>query len=193
MGNLISLILGLLLLTACAKHLPANLEKGVPPGGTIPRGNGPGPDGPNNDPEGNSRQFIHGSFITSEGQTVVVDELLQKPLVLIFAQDTCLACREESEMLVRNLASSGGAPTNVDLYTVLVGNILEDAQDFKQSLGILWSVGFQTGDSFFKSYCPSLTVPCVVVQTPAQGLIFQKSGKFEIEELEKYTGSWSHR
>lgn len=179
MGNLISLVLGLLMLTACAKNLPASLEKGVSPG--------------SNDPEGNSPQFIHGSFVTSEGLTIVLNELLQKPLVLIFAQDTCLACREESEMLVKTLASLGGVPVNIDLYSILVGNILEDAQDFKQSLGIPWSVGFQTGDSFFKSYCPSLTVPCVVVQTPTQGLIFQKSGKFEIEELEKYTGSWSHR
>ena len=178
MGNLISFFLALILITACGKNLPSEINKGISPGGNIPTNETP--------------QFLEGSFVTSDSQTVAINEHLQKPLVLIFSQDSCLVCRAESQMLVEKFAGFGGAPWNVDLYTVLVGAILEDTQDFKQSLGIQWGVGFQKNDLFFKSYCPTLKVPCVIVQVPTAGLVFQKTGEFQIDELEKYTGAWSY-
>lgn len=178
MGNLISLFIFLGLIAACGKNLPTNLENGTLPGGNAPYGETP--------------QFLNGTMINSAGQPVVLNERLQKPLVLIFSQDSCLVCRAETKMLSEKFTGFGGPPRNIDLHTVLVGAILEDTQDFKQGLGIQWDVSFQTGDSFFRSLCPALKVPCVIVELPARGISFQKTGEFQVEELEKYTGAWSY-
>ena len=183
MGNLISPFIALLFLSmlvcSCGKNLPANLKGGTLPGENAPYGSG--------------SQFLKGSLVFTDGQTVVVNELLQKPLVLIFSQDSCIICRAETKMLVEKFVNLGGPPKNIDLYTVLIATVLEDAQDFKQSFGIPWGVGFQTNDVLFRSSCPNFKVPCVVVELPTQGFVFQKTGEFQIEEIEKYTGPWSYR
>ncbi len=175
MGNLkfsLSLLLSILLL-GCAKNLPTEIAAGLPVGGNKPAG---------------EKTYLQGSFETTEAANITLNEQIQKPMVLIFSQDTCLICRAETKMLVEKFQA--GLPQNVDIYTILVGTILEDALDFKEELKIPWPVGFQSGDVFFKAYCPGLKVPCVIVQTPAEGYVFQKTGEFSVTELEKHTGTW---
>lgn len=176
MGNLIKLFL-LLALAACAKNLPSELEKGIQVGGNKPVG---------------EKTFIQGEFISTDENTITLTDQLTKPLVIIFSQDTCVICRAETKMLVETFKAKQNIPQNVDIYTVLVGTVLDDVIDFKDELSIPWLVGFQNSDTFFKDYCPGLKVPCVVVQTPTNGFVFQKTGEFKIQELEKFTGAWTY-
>lgn len=183
MGNLKKIIFsGLILLGAgCAKNMPTELRKPNTP--VLNPGNGP---------EGKPKVFFKAKGITQNGQSIN----LNRSTVIIFASDTCVICAGEHEKLVKFLNILGHVPQNVDLYTVLVGGIVEDAQAFAENFKIPWNVIVQPesveagNDELFRTFCPEQKVPCVIVQTQEKGFVFQKTGEFSIAELEPFTGRW---
>ncbi len=183
MGHLKKFIFsGLILLAAgCAKQMPTQLKKATGPIVT-----------PGNGTEGKPKVFFKAKGFTQNGQSIN----LNRSTVIIFASDTCVICAGEHEKLVKFLNKLGHAPQNVDLYTILVGGIVEDAQAFAENFKLPWSVivqpetGESSGDELFKTFCPEQKVPCVIVQTQEKGFVFQKTGEFSISELEPFTGRW---
>jgi hypothetical protein len=156
-------------LFACGKNLPTEIRS----------------------PEPNQTKlgYLQGDFKTTDNKVINLDGAKSKPVVLIFSTDTCLVCRAETTHLVQRFKSQG-VPKNIELYTILIGVYLEDAQDFKDDLQVSWSVGVQSGDQLFRSLCPQRKVPCVIVQTPSAGVVYQHEGEVPVEELEKHTGVW---
>ncbi len=183
MGNLIKLTFAVLslLVIGCAKQMPTQLRKP-----NVPIVN------PGNGPEGKPKVFFKAKGFTQNGQSIN----LNRSTVIIFASDTCVICAGEHEKLVKFFKQLGHVPQNVDLYTVLVGGIVEDAHAFAENFKLPWNVIVQpetaeaSSDELFRTFCPEQKVPCVIVQTQEKGFVFQKTGEFSVAELEPFTGRW---
>ncbi len=113
---------------------------------------------------------------------------MQKPLVMIFAQDTCETCGKETEMLVNKL--SGIDQLNVNLVTILIGTALEDARWWAEMFEVSWPVALDFKGEYFKRYCPQTTVPCIVIVTPDVGVVVRHHGEMSYEQMVEYTGPW---
>lgn len=172
MKKILALILFSMVLVSCGARLPYLLSN------------------PTNNPVSPDNE-IKGKFAVTDGSTIDLSALTDKPAVIIFSQDTCAACGQEADALTKDLGTlSAEVPSEVRVFTILVGGIIEDAIAFKSRHQLPWSVGVDTDASLFKSYCTSVTVPCNVVFLPKRGIVLRKSGTSELAELEALTGTW---
>jgi hypothetical protein len=115
-----------------------------------------------------------------------------KPTVVYFVSDTCTVCSEETEEIVKKLGSKP-FPSNVNLVSIVVGAIREDAAGWKESHTVGWPVGFQAPSenaSLLRQYCPAVQTPCVVVSTPEKGVVFAENGRVPFEKITALTGEW---
>lgn len=133
---------------------------------------------------------LTGAFTALGGARVNLAADGAKIQVLMFVSETCLVCRAETEVLVRDRASRG-VPTNAAFYSVVVGSVAEDAADWRDSLGVNWTVGVDDGDALFRTYCPELQTPCTVLRNPADATLTALTGAHPIAEWEKHTGAWT--
>lgn len=133
-------------------------------------------------------QRLEGPFVDLSGHPAQLENLADKTLVLIFAQDTCSVCsREADELSV--FYSSAGEPKNFRLRHLLVGAVLEDAKDWAQAHKVSWGVGVADREIFL-NYCPSHKVPCLLIFKSGEGLVYRKIGFASIEEITKVAGEW---
>jgi peroxiredoxin len=162
---------------SCAKYLDTVTK----PGFEIPKIKPPVSDENKSDqpdvPPQEELFYFQGIFQTSDGKWVELNNKILKPTVIIFSQESCMVCRKEAKALVEHFKKMGKQPSNIDLYTLLTSAYLEDTENFKKDLEISWTVGLQESDDLFKAYCPANKVPCVIVQTPARGYVFQNDGR----------------
>ncbi len=133
---------------------------------------------------------ITGIFTALDGSRVDLSGDSSSIQVLMFVSETCAVCREETEALVHDRGSRG-IPTNARFYSVLVGSIAEDAEDWKSSLGVNWTVGLDPGDSLFRAYCPDLQTPCTILRNPENGKLSAFTGLHSIADWEQFTGPWA--
>jgi hypothetical protein len=131
-----------------------------------------------------------GSFLTTEKKTIDLSMETEKPVVLIFSQDTCTTCAAEADSLKKSLRHPQENPKSVNVFTVLVGAVAEDAVDWKSFHGIPWTVGIDPDSKLFRQYCNPLTVPCILVYLENQGIALQKNGITDFSELVSITGPW---
>lgn len=147
------------------------------------------------------KQFIQdpkliASTVELEGKIKGLDgeidltSLKNKPLILVFAEDTCLACYEEVMEFKDHLKDPKNPPKNVEILTILNGAIEEDALYFSETHEIPWKVAYDETAGLFKKYCLENTVPCTLVYMPGEGVIFNKHGKVPVATLEDLTGVW---
>ena len=135
---------------------------------------------------------------TASGTDLSLGAYSDLPLVLVFAQDTCVVCHGETDAILSALKTPTRGPTAIHLVTVLVGADQGIASDWKNGVdnpwtagaSIPWEVAYQADDSLFRSLCPTQKVPCSVIQLPDQGVVFQKTGAAEPEVLKAVTGAW---
>ncbi len=163
----------------CASRLPydvsdarARVPAAAPPGGQAPA--------------------LTGEVRTSDGAMLDLATLSGGPTVLIFSQDTCAVCGREADHLREALGAAAHEPVNVRLVTILLGAILEDAQDWKALHRVPWTVAIDPQAQVVASYCAKLTVPCNVVYLPGQGIVLSKNGEASPEELQSLTGAWRY-
>ncbi|MCB0366591.1 MAG: hypothetical protein H6624_05950 [Bdellovibrionaceae bacterium] len=174
MGNLISaLCVSLILIAsfACGRSIPVAQ---LPPTKPVEKVKG---------------DILKGVFTLIGGQKVDLEAETQ-PVVLIFASDTCLTCAEETEVLVALFKDKGSLPTNVKLYTILVGAIEEDAVFWREMFEVTWQVGLDPGDSLFRQYCPEGKTPCTLAYHPDNKSLVKFVGASTPEGLQKETGTW---
>lgn len=190
MGNISFLVLLLFLFIGCAKKQPTILDPGYSPTTIKPSPVDSGKDKPIDSTNPQAPLYFKGEFQSSQGHWIDLQSEVTKPVIIIFSQESCLVCRKEAQVINTYFEKMGHLPTNIQIYTLLVGAYLEDTHNFKEELGISWTVGYQESDELFRSYCPAGKVPCVIVQTPEAGFVFQKTGEFSIEEIEQITGTW---
>lgn len=159
------------LLASCGLALPKGENSGAAPTRALGQGT------------------IEGTFTSLEGALVDLTAETSKIQVLMFVSETCSVCREETEALVHDRANRG-TPTNAAFYSVVVGSIAEDADDWRQGLGVNWTVGLDPGDALFRRYCPGLQTPCTVLRNPDSGTLTALTGRHSIAEWERLTGPW---
>jgi hypothetical protein len=135
-------------------------------------------------------QTLAGTFERIDQTTEDLSLSTDKPTVVIFSQDTCEACSEETDTLLSKLAHKTENPTRAHIYTVLVGAIIEDAVAWKQLHPVPWEVGIDTKSVLFGQYCSVHTVPCVVVYVPGKGIVLTENGEASFDTLTSLTGPW---
>ena len=131
---------------------------------------------------------LDGRWVTTEGKRVDL-AAIESPIVLIFAQDTCIVCNHEADAIRKSLSDVKSPPKAVRIFTVLVGAEMQDAADWKADHAVPWEVGVDSSAALFKKTCDSPTVPCIVVQVPDRGIILRKIGSVSPRELQRLTGS----
>ncbi|MBF0360940.1 MAG: hypothetical protein HQK49_08005 [Oligoflexia bacterium] len=142
-------------------------------------------------PSTNEKFIFTQSFIDSTGAEVTItnkDDGL--PVVMIFAQETCSSCSHEVSEILASLKHPDSNPSKIHLFTILVGAVAEDAQNWKQSKEVPWRVGIDEDASIMRNYCPLDTVPCIVVHTSTKGIVLRHHGIYSIFDLKKLTGEW---
>ena len=120
-----------------------------------------------------------------------IANLPSRPTILMFAADTCSTCRAEAQELVALFAEKQHLPSNINLYTVLLGGFIEDARDWIMDLSISWPVAIDVHqDQMFKQYCPEQQTPCVLIYHPSTNQLNKYIGKSSYLDWQKETGEW---
>lgn len=176
MGNLISLFF-LILLVSCGKNLPVTKPN------TFLR------DQIVNLPI----STLAGEIVTSEGTTIAINTNRVKPLVLVFASDTCAVCTEETKAFVKHLEANGARDlSNTDYITILIGAFPEDVDAWIKRLSVTWTVGTEFSDNLFEIFCPEKLTPCIVTFNPEKKRLTKFLGTTSIERIQEETGYWSY-
>lgn len=130
------------------------------------------------------------TYLTGRLSTLDLDSLRDRPLVLVFASDTCDICLAEAEEFRDSLKVAANPPTKVTLVTAMVGAVSDDALVWKEDNRIPWTVAIDENLDLFKQYCGGSTVPCTLVQLPGKGIVFRQIGAVHVKDLQKLTGPW---
>ena len=135
---------------------------------------------------------LEGTFFTTEAQPLQLALFDKRPVIVMISAFGCQSCAEETRKLKEYFAKrlAGKIPGNVDMITILLNSVVEDAKDWQNSQGIPWLVGYQTDDQVITRYCKAMTTPCTVVRMPGQGVVFAQNGVAAPELLEHLTGGW---
>ncbi len=147
-------------------------------------------------PENNVTGFkVPATTVTQiDDMPYTIPAISNKPRIFIFALEFCATCQAEHIILRDIMANhSGLRPNNVEILTIMVqANTNDDSIGFVSKTGIQWDPYYQVGDQLKNDLCGEKTVifPCVVVELPGQGVVFQKIGGASIEELQSKTGVW---
>ncbi len=136
------------------------------------------------------QRTIEGRFTSLDGGTIDLSAESGRIQVLMFVSETCSVCREETQTLVSDRAARG-VPVNAAFYSVVVGSVAEDADDWRRDLGVNWTVGLDSGDALFRSYCPGLQTPCTLLRNPVEGTLSALTGRHSIADWERLTGPWT--
>ena len=139
---------------------------------------------------------IEGTINLAGGGTFdLKEDVNNKTLLLIFAQDTCSKCSREAREIAQRITEIGRLPTNVEIITYLTGTTPEhasnDAKAWIAEHSVTWKVGFEKdGYDLFGKYFPSnRIVPSVLIQKDGQ-IIFTHRGQSGQEKMEEITGVW---
>ena len=136
---------------------------------------------------------LNGEIETTDGNIIQVSADRQKPLVLVFASDSCAVCTAEARALVAHLNEMSASDlANVDYYTVLIGAYPEDLSAWIRRLDVSWTAGTQEGDSMFEKFCPEKLTPCIITFDPAFQRLTKFLGETPIEKLQQQTGAWTY-
>ncbi|MCO5142848.1 MAG: peroxiredoxin family protein [Oligoflexia bacterium] len=134
---------------------------------------------------------LTGTFQNIDGGEIDLSSTDGKSQILIFASETCAVCRHEAQNLVSHIAALG-TPTNIKIYTLLVGSYLEDALDWREDLAVTWPVGVELGDTLFRKYCPEAQTPCVLIKNINSSQPAKIVGESSIERWMSLSGEWSY-
>ena len=133
---------------------------------------------------------LTGSFEATDGSVVDLSVPVAEPTVLIFAQETCHVCIEETRAIRSELISQGQEPTKVRLLTVLAGADLLIGREWKADYQVPWKVGIDPDLKLFGQFCPEKQTPCLLIHIPGRGVVFRHTGHLNVAELPTQTGPW---
>lgn len=136
---------------------------------------------------------VSGQVMDVNDQVVQLSEVTVKPRIIIFAATFCGICQAEHRNLRDIFAlNNNQRPTNVDVITIMTDSLDNlDALDFKSFTAIQWDPYYQIGDELRNTLCGKGSAnPCVIVERPNEGVVFQHVGEVSIHELQSLTGAW---
>lgn len=137
--------------------------------------------------------YLEETLTESGGASIPLSEFKDRPLILLFASDLCGSCNEEIRELIAALKDPTVEPEKVRLQSILLGSDAIYAEKWKRKRQMPWSVAVDPGDALFRKSCPELQTPCVLVQLPGKGVVFQKVGIVPASDLQSMTGPWEER
>ncbi|MCB0418080.1 MAG: redoxin domain-containing protein [Bdellovibrionales bacterium] len=140
--------------------------------------------------EGN---FLSQVLPTTESGPLDLATFRNKPVVLVFAEETCLTCLKEAKGFAAYLDRQlkGMPPRSVQLVHVLVGiDDPEFAKEWKRNTGVVWPVAYEPGVELKNQLCGRGPLPCTLVQSPTKGLGEPHIGFITADELIQTTGTW---
>lgn len=129
-------------------------------------------------------------FPDTNGQVVDLKQDPDVPTLIIFGEQFCLTCVKETKAIQNEIKNETGIPIKINLYTVLSGSSIDEAQEWKQIHKVKWTVGYDEKAELFHQFCPKKVVPCIVVHQPNKGIVFLKQDEVSMEELKSWTGPW---
>lgn len=107
-----------------------------------------------------------------------------RPTVLLFAQDSCATCAEETRVWKSHLTARPERLAAINLYTVLVGADAVDAEDWNRAHDIPWKLGIDRELSLFQRFFAiGRPVPSVVVFSPQAGILLRDSREVAPDEV----------
>lgn len=130
---------------------------------------------------------LSGQVTSTEGLVIDLGQERNHPFLLVFAQETCEVCREETIEFKADYQRM--LDKNVEIVTVLVGSLEEDALAWKSADNwddqneVPWSVGFELRPTLFSALCPNSGTPCSLLQLPGKGVVLKRSGLLHPEEV----------
>lgn len=134
-----------------------------------------------------------GEIETPAGDRVVISAERTKPLVLVFASDSCAVCTAETRAFVQHLGDQAAQDlANVDYYTILIGAYPEDVSAWIKRLAVSWTAGLEEDDGLFAKFCPEKLTPCIVTYNPINQRLAKFIGETALEKLQQETGPWSY-
>lgn len=136
---------------------------------------------------------LSGILEAEDGSEIVISANRVKPLVLVFASDSCAVCTAETKHFVSHLASrQANALDNTDYITVLIGAYPEDLTNWISRLSVSWTTGLQVDDELFEKFCEEKLTPCIITFNPATKKIAKFLGETSLEKLQQETGPWTY-
>ncbi len=135
--------------------------------------------------------LLEGSFKNSTGSDVLLSNNQGLPTVIVFSEQFCGGCINEAKDFKAALANPLIAPSKINLYTVLVGDGIDVANQWKSDFGLPWIVGADENLKLFKTYCATPLTPCTIIHDPQKGIVFKQAGPVSVEKIKSFTGDWN--
>ncbi|HLE09865.1 MAG: hypothetical protein A2504_10895 [Bdellovibrionales bacterium RIFOXYD12_FULL_39_22] len=141
-------------------------------------------------PNEDERYVLNYKVSNLDGGTIDLADDDKKFSILLFSTDTCETCVEETQAILQALQDRESPPANINLLTILVAVYPEDAIWWRDIHKIPWAIGLDEQAKLFKLLCAENTVPCIVVNDPAKGIVLRHHGIYSVDKLKEITGKW---
>ncbi len=132
---------------------------------------------------------IKGQVQATDGVFELSEDQDQKTLIL-FAQDTCQVCIQETKSILSKLKDPTMSPQNFRIYTILVGAEKETAIAWKKEHQVPWPVGFDPDADLFFTFSEEFEVPYALLHDPSKGIVYEARGHFNLNEIDSLIGKW---
>jgi thiol-disulfide isomerase/thioredoxin len=139
------------------------------------------------------QSYLDGSLLLENGQMLALSALSDKPVLIYFVGEDCLACFEETVKL-KELIAENGLPTQIYLITVMIS---VDSQvitgwfkDIEPQVLKPWLLGSDLSLSLYRRYFEVLSTPSILYFQPQSQLLRRWQGKQTLEKIQQETGSW---
>lgn len=120
--------------------------------------------------------YVSMDLLRADGQRrPITGENETRPTLVIFSKYSCTRCTNQVKALLAELQNTQSPLRQVRIVSVLIEGDQALAKRYRRSKGIPWEVGFNTNSSVYWKYCQTGSLPCVVMQTPRQGIILQEN------------------
>lgn len=139
-----------------------------------------------------AENFLVGSIPTLQNKTLDLRDVGEGSYVIIFAAESCLSCRQETEHLIKLFGKKSAGPNNVKIVSILLGASFEDAEYWSNSFSepIPWTVGYDSDLSIYRQYFDVLQTPSILAGSKVLSTFRKFTGRQEQQILEKETGKW---
>ena len=135
------------------------------------------------------KKSLNGTFTSLKGESTLLTQYDNQPLVLMFVGFFCWTCVEEVESLKASLSNS--IPKNIKFLSILIEEDPEVGQEWQEEHQVPWTVGTDPNGDLFDKYCQEPTTPCIILFDPQKGIVLRKTGKVSVDQIKSLLGDWS--
>lgn len=135
---------------------------------------------------------LSGFMKSSDGTTINLAHDDNLPTILMISATWCGPCKDEIASIKKSLVDKINGPSKVKLYTVFVDmQTASSAESWRKALPtnnpiMPWKVGYtnELGKMCTGGY------PCILINTPEDGVVYRRAGGMGVSAMKQYTGAW---